>query len=133
MARKSCIKTFLKWTNGLRAQLINKTQTVLSFLSTIKFNVLHQCFHFIYLSENCWTKHTYTQKKHKFWSELKMQKYLNFSPNIREIVEAFSRQMKKLAVLLLGAVGFSLGLQQLKNERASSADIGSSGEKVAAD
>ena len=42
--------------------LINKTQTVLSFLSTIKFNVLHQCFHFIYLSENCWTKHTYTQK-----------------------------------------------------------------------
>ena len=28
----------------------------------MKFNVLHQCFHFIYLSENCWTKHTYTQK-----------------------------------------------------------------------
>lgn len=72
-------------------------------------------------------------KKTQFRSELKMQKYLNFSPNIREIVEAFSRQVEKLAVLLLGAVGFSLGLQQLKNERASSTDIGSSGEKVAAD
>lgn len=41
--------------------------------------------------------------------------------------------MEELAVLLVGAVGVALGLEELENERAARADVGAPGEEITAD
>ena len=58
--------------------------------------------------------------------------YLNFPPNLGEIVEALARQVEELAVLVVCVVGAALGLEELENERAARADVGTPGEEIAA-
>lgn len=60
-------------------------------------------------------------------------KYLNLPANLGEIVKALAWKVKKLSILLVGAIGLPLGLQELKNEWAAGADVGATGKEVAAD
>lgn len=59
--------------------------------------------------------------------------YLNFSPNIIEIEKLLPREVEELSPLLISAVRFPLGLEQLKHEGAASTDVGASGQEVATD
>lgn len=59
--------------------------------------------------------------------------YLNFFPDLGEIIEAFSRKMQELAPLLLCGIGLSFNLQQLQNQRPSGANIFSPRQEIPPD
>lgn len=67
-------------------------------------------------------------------SRIKERKeYLNLPSNVGEIVEALARDVKELAVLLIGAISAALSLQELEHEGAARADFRAAGQEVAAD